>query len=302
MDDYNLTDAELQLIWDTELARLANRATASPDPMAVIIGAQPGAGKSHAHPLIANQYPERTFLTVDSDKLRRSHPAFEQIITTDLLRMPVLTNAAAAAWTRMQIDQALTHRLDVLVENSFHTPELVTRQAAQFHQAGYRVHVMVLAVPGHNSRLDMVGRFLSNYHDQGFARWTNLASHTAGYNGTPQALTALEQSPAVAAMTVIDRAETALYDNFRRSDGQWTYPTGASLALNIGRTTPPTERAMENWLDEYGSHRVQIHRLHLDPTATQPVMDALQQDAISITRTLDQRRDTDRNFGPDLHR
>lgn len=114
-------------------------------PTVVFLGAQPAAGKSHAQAEILRWY-DRPMFTVDSDELRAHHPAFEEIMSTDPQRMPVLTNQAASEWTRRSIQYARQHRLDTIIENTFHNPTVIRDSAADLRAAGHRVHAVAAAL------------------------------------------------------------------------------------------------------------------------------------------------------------
>lgn len=98
---YEVDAAELARRW-TELIRprLFRRAQPATDPIALFIGAQPGAGKTPTAQRITGQYGRR-FVSIDSDELRKFHPQFGEIMRTDPLQMAVLTNQAASTWVQM---------------------------------------------------------------------------------------------------------------------------------------------------------------------------------------------------------
>ncbi len=157
---YQVNATELARRW-TELIRprLFRRAQAATDPTALFIGAQPGAGKTQTAARITARYG-RPFVWIDSDELRKFHPQFRDIMRADPLRMAVLTNQAASTWVQMAITEARAAGYDVLIENSFHTPDVVLAEAARFKDAGYTTHAVALAVPGRDSRLGAGPRYV----------------------------------------------------------------------------------------------------------------------------------------------
>ena len=199
---YQVDDNTLRTRWTEQIRpRVFGRAQSSPTPTVLFIGAQPGAGKTQTAARIMAQYG-RPFVSIDSDELRKFHPQFRDIMRADPLRMAVLTNQAASEWVQMAIADARAAGYDVLIENSFHTPDVVLAEASRFKDAGYTTHAIALAVPGRDSRLGAVRRYVDAAAAGRTARWTNLASHEAGMTGLPATVEALQNSPVIDRLTI----------------------------------------------------------------------------------------------------
>lgn len=252
-----------------------DQAQASTDPIALFIGAQPGAGKTQTAARITAQYG-RPFVSIDSDELRKFHPQFNDIMRTDPLRMAVLTNQAASTWIQMAITEARTAGYDVLIENSFHTPDVVLAEAARFKDAGYATHAVALAVPGRDSRLGAVRRYVDAAAAGRTARWTNLASHEAGMTGLPATVEALQNSPAIDRLTITDRAGDTHYD----SQAQ---PGDARAVLTTVREAPPTAEQGRRWLDLWNDTSDRLQQIpNLDQDQLRPFLDRLESDAQAV--------------------
>lgn len=219
MTSYDLTDATLERVWLDLRDDIDARHSPSETPSAVFLGAQPAAGKSQAQDSIVAAYGRR-FLVVDSDALRAQHPQFDEIMATDPVRMPVLTDQAASYWTRATINHAQERGLDVLVENTFHNADTIIDSAAQFRRSGHSIHVVALAVPPEASRLAMVDRYLTNLDRGGVARWTTLAAHNRAVAGLGNTLDRLHAEAHVDRITILDRAGTRHVD-VTRADSSW---------------------------------------------------------------------------------
>lgn len=280
--DFALTDDELRTEWQQRIRPgLFGGVSRNPKPLAVFVGAQPGAGKTLAIEKVQDRYPDRDFIALDSDELRKAHPRFDEIMAGDPDRMPVLTNQAAGAWFRMGLDDAWAGNYDVLIENSFHNPELVLTTARQFAaDSGHRVEVVALAVPEADSRLGMVDRYVQARRRGLPARWTNNASHDAGYKGVPATVAALELSPLVAYVLVTDRAGEPLYDS---TPGAINRDPSAADAITRVRAIPKTGEQAAAWTRRYTdvAASVQSFDNHDSPDIV-AVMDRLDQDARDI--------------------
>lgn len=208
-------------------------------PTVVFLGAQPAAGKSHAQAEILRWY-DRPMFTVDSDELRAHHPAFEEIMSTDPQRMPVLTNQAASEWTRRSIQYARQHRLDTIIENTFHNPTVIRDSAADFRAAGHRVHAVAVAVPAEVSRLAMADRYLTSLEAGRVPRWTTLAAHDQAVTGASDTLSELHHTRAVDRLTIIDRHGHRAYDAHTDTPEWSTDPANALTDARKAHWSPAT--------------------------------------------------------------
>lgn len=227
MSDYYLSDELLERGWRELRSDIDAEHQPSLTPTVVFLGAQPAAGKSQAQAAIRQWY-ERPMFAVDSDELRKNHPAFDDIMATDPVRMPILTNQAASYWTRQCIDHARHRRLDTIVENTFHNPDVIADSAEQFRAAGYRVHAVVLAVPEELSRLTMLDRYLTSLDYRTVARWTTLAAHNSAVSGSTDTLRGLHQNLAVDRLTILERHGTRHYDAIPGAP-DWDINPGSAL-------------------------------------------------------------------------
>jgi len=282
--EYEVPLPDLQRIWRQDISPIVFAGLAVADrPLALFVGAQPGAGKSRAMRRLEDLYPERTFVALDSDELRKFHPRLDDILRTDPARMPVLTNQAASAWFRMGLAQARHQGNDVLIENSFHNPDVIVAEAQQFKAAGYQTHAVALAVPGRDSRLGALTRYVDALTAGETARWTNLASHEAGYTGVPETAAALEASPSIDRMTITDRTGTIHYDH-QHGPGRWADARRTVAKL---RDQPPTVDQARAWLDNWTAVTTKISDLpSLDLAQAQPLLAALSADADILTAAV----------------
>lgn len=67
----------------------------------MLLGAQPGAGKSRAMNEVCESYPGRHFADIVGDDLRLFHPDYQRFLDTDPAHMPDITAQAYGAWVQM---------------------------------------------------------------------------------------------------------------------------------------------------------------------------------------------------------
>lgn len=244
-----LSEDDLRSRWATRVQPLLfGGRPASERPTAVLIGGQPGCGKTAGLHRVLAEYPGEGFVPIIGDDLRVYHPDYpEAAEDPDETVMPAVTAQASGAWVRMGIEHAATHGHSVVVEGTFRNPETTLGTAARFAEAGHRVHVIAMAVPETMSRLSCLERYYRERAAGNSGRWTPEAAHDLGYEGTPMTVEAAENDPAVHRLTVMDRGGHILYDNTRGPDGEWQQQTGARPALEARRDQPLTPEEAGWW-------------------------------------------------------
>jgi hypothetical protein len=222
-----LSETELEAVWSEEIEPwLFADATTAEDPVLVMVGAQPGAGKSHGIGRAEALHPDARFTRVIGDDLRPFHPAYPDLAESpDPELMPAATAEASGWWVRRALAHAAKRRFSVAVEGTFRDPAVPLATAGQFAAAGHRVHVVALAVPEAVSWLACVTRYLLAASGlagrAGPARWTPRAAHDLAYANAPATLHALWASPSVRRITILRRDGGQALDAERDWTGRW---------------------------------------------------------------------------------
>lgn len=166
----------------------------------VIVGGQPGAGKTRSIAQAARAHPG--IVPVVGDDLRAYHPLYRQMMTTDPLRMPEVTAQAAGAWVGMSLDYLQAQGRSILLETTLR----------KFRAAGYRTELRVLAVPAELSRMGTVSRYVGQVADDGAGRWAPSHFHDAAYANAFEAIARAASAGLVDRVVVVDRNANVLAD------------------------------------------------------------------------------------------
>lgn len=225
------------------LPELFADSTTSADPLWIGIGGQPGAGKTAGRQLAVRLAGGERFVAVIGDDLRPLHPDYDALLRDDPLAMPERTQTAAAAWVELALEHAARERISTLVEGTFRRPEVTLSTAQRFRHAGFRIHAVAVAVPGWESRLSTVERFVADHREGRAARWTPNAAHDAGLRGTPATLRAAAAvgSP-IDRISVVTRRGDVLFDQHRPED-----LSGAAVALEAEQRRAPSAGVRREW-------------------------------------------------------
>lgn len=200
-------------------------------PTVVLLGGQPGAGKSRSTGRLLTEYEGMVALT--GDDLRIFHPQFRSLVTEQPEQAGPILAEATRGWVRTALDDALTGRHPLLLEGTFGDPDTTLGTAARFRDAGFQVRIIAVASPRVLSVVSAASRYLRDRKLGNPARFTRLAAHDRGYHGTTRLIETLHTSSPVDRVTVISRNGNVLYDRERDN----TDPTfsDAATALHDGR-------------------------------------------------------------------
>ncbi|WP_181026829.1 zeta toxin family protein [Pseudoclavibacter sp. RFBB5] len=221
------------------------------EPTLVLVGAQPGAGKTRTVGRAQKEHVGSS--AVVGDDLRVFHPDYVRLMREDPLRMPEVTAQAAGAWARMSSDYLRERQASVVFETTFRQPDAVVATAKEFRDAGYRVEVRALAVPEAVSRLGVLSRYAEQVRDQGVGRWTPQEFHDNAAEQMPKSLERVISEGYVDRALVVDRAGRALYaadiDAALASSPDARDGVHARTAVDNGRALENLDRASaRSWL------------------------------------------------------
>jgi UDP-N-acetylglucosamine kinase len=202
------------------------------NPTLVLLGGQPGAGKSQAGARLITEHDG--MVAVTGDDLRIFHPLYRELTTDQPERAPAFFAATTREWVRATIQSSLEERRSLLLEGTFGDPDITLATADRFRQAGFRVRVVAVASPRVVSIVTIASRYLRDRKLGNPARFTRLSAHDRGYDGTGRLIAALDASPGVDRVTILSRSGTILFDQSRGKDEADVFG-GARSALATGR-------------------------------------------------------------------
>lgn len=242
---------------------LLGRAPASASPIALVIGGQPGAGKSFAlaHARSQLQDSAGSAVVISVDELREYHPYWRAYARSDPLAAE-RTQHDAGLWYARLTNDAIAQRVDVAFETSMRRPEPVLALAGRLRADGYLTVATIVATDRDQSRLATLARFDVARTEGDVPRFVPAAYHDATFSSLRDTLAALEASRAADELRLITRAGAGVYRN-QLQNGSWQRPAKAVEALDAARERPLTARELANralcW-------QTLVQRLGADPT------------------------------------
>ena len=224
-----LSEAQLREIFERHIRpqfdRVGSSLRADPVPTMVLLGGQPGSGKSRAIGRIEAQYPG--IISVVGDDLRIRHPDYDRLMREDPLSMPRETGQAASRWARMAMEYLREQRRSALVETTLRQPDMVREVVTEFRQAGYRIELRVVAVPLEVSRLGTIARYADQVEKSGAGRWAVSTVHDTAAAAVPGTASDVVRDGMIDHVTIESRQGEVYFETSLRPQ-QWM-----SAALDV---------------------------------------------------------------------
>jgi UDP-N-acetylglucosamine kinase len=218
------------LIRSTLFGKDPNR---DPSPTLILLGGQPGSGRSRASARLLREYD--AMVAVRGDDLRIFHPQYRFLVTNQRERSGTALTNATSSWVQASIQDARNERRSLLLEGTFGDPDVTLATAAQFRAVGFHVRVVAIATPRVLSLVTATSRYLRDRKLSLPARFTSLADHDQGYDGTTRLIATLPAADVIDQMTIISRNGSTLFDQLREHDNSNEPFADASSALRDGR-------------------------------------------------------------------
>ncbi|MDR1051688.1 MAG: zeta toxin family protein [Deltaproteobacteria bacterium] len=205
-----LGDAKVSEIVRAYYEKRAARTKPQNEPVMVLIGAQPGAGKSRAATMMRAELSMRGgYVHVDADRMR------EEINTQGARPSSQETQMDAGKLAQALRAQAMTGRRNVLEEGTFRDSRLAAEFIGTVKKAGYRMEMVAVAIPREESLLGIYQRY--EYQHQTNVdnpRFVEESYHDAAMGGFERNLA--ENAGRFARVRIVNRDCQVLFDSARQ--------------------------------------------------------------------------------------
>ena len=227
-----LTDESVAAITSSYFAQRAARSSAQDQPRVVLVGGQPGAGKSAGGELVRDELrAQGGFIHVDADRMRERIPI-------GTARPPSSeTQADAGRLANALRLMAIEARRHIVEEGTFRSPQSVQRFVDRLQEQGYKVELVVVATSREESLLGIYQRH-ERQHQAGNPnpRFVTEDYHDAAMQGFDATVSQVAHQ--LDRLRIINRGGQLLYDSQRQPRDD------AALALQAAREIPAARRAM----------------------------------------------------------
>ena len=210
-----LDDATLDRVY-VDLVRplLFEDLSASAAPELIMVGGQPGAGKTTAtvHAVRDLMRKGGSVAYINGDELRPFHPQYAALVAADRSTAADKTGADVGLWVERAIREAAVGRFHAVIATTMRQPEVVRRTAEQFTAQGFRFEMRVVVVDPEASQLGIYERFATGLASpSALPRFTLPSYHTDALAQMPKTLAAVVKLAKV--VRFVDRQGRELYSS-----------------------------------------------------------------------------------------
>jgi predicted ABC-type ATPase len=184
---YKLTDEEKEKISKRIINQYTQGVQPSTSPVVVILGGQPGSGKSQLI-TIAQKRLNNNAVICNADDYRDFHPKSEEIKRKYEKHYPDITVKYSQPWNAILQSYCEERKLNYILETTFSSGNQMNETITRIKNIGYRVLVMVLSVAKKLSFLGTRIRYESMKERDGYGRVVDKLVHDQKYEAVAKTL------------------------------------------------------------------------------------------------------------------
>ena len=207
------TDEELEIKFKEILEYYKSIYSPTENPKVVLLGGQPGAGKSGLENMVNIK---KNYVSISGDDYREYHPRFKEINLEYGREASKYTQQWAAEITEKLIKELRKEKYNLIIEGTLRTAELPLKEANAFKKAGYKVELNVVVVKSEKSRLGTLERYEAMLKQGKVPRMTPKEHHDLVVNNIGNNLEIIYNSKAFDNIKLFDRENNLLY-NYKES-------------------------------------------------------------------------------------
>lgn len=250
MNSYELPEADNEHVFKSAIVAtlLSGVAQDVPKPKLILLGGQPGSGKSRSlaptaeRDLAASGRP----MLIDADQLRMHHPQWQEAILETDVTAAEKTHPDARIWVGKACALGIEKRCNVLFDGTLASAQSTARVIDQFSRAGYEIEVRILAIDARASWLGVLYRYEEKKRNRQPARMTPRQVHDDAFDGIPKTLAAIETDKRVGRIQIVACGGAVLYDNVAASNEA----RSASEALRVERIRERSKGEAEQYEED----------------------------------------------------
>lgn len=227
---YSLTPEQIENITKTILKVLTHEKESSDHPLAIIVGGQPGSGKTALISHTKQISSFRNFIAIDNDFFRSFHPKADEIKQQYPSLFTQATDQLGMGITANVINYCLENKYDIILHQTLKNNRIGDDAIVSLKENGYTVGVRVFAVPFYESAISQIERYLGQAEKLGYCRFATQEGHLKAYLGLPDTVDYLEKNGFYDFIQVFKRSEdisspTCIYTSFNPNTKSQTLTT-----------------------------------------------------------------------------
>ena len=225
------------------------RSSPSASPRAILLGGQPGSGKSVLAAQAAQELrAQGGVVVIDADRMRERHPDYKRLSIEDPANAADRTHKEAGQWAQRLTGEAISGKRNLLVDGTMRNPDAVRDLSERLQASGYRIEARVMAVSPEVSLTRAQLRFEQQIEARGYGRNVNSAQHDAAFKGLSKTIVLLERDSLVDSVRVYASNHAVIYQNSGGREG-WDRPSSAGAVLEAERSRPQSTFERRDYIE-----------------------------------------------------
>ena len=167
------------------------KATSVNQPVVIILGAQPGAGKTELEK-VAREELSNNVVVCNADLFRDMHPKADQIKNEYEAKYPEITAPYSMAWNKGLREYCEANKLNYILETTFSSGDAMNQTIADLKAKDYQVRIKLLAVNPLISLLGTYMRFEQMKNREGAGRLVGKEAHDQRFNKIPDTIKSVQ--------------------------------------------------------------------------------------------------------------
>lgn len=188
--DQRIADMILRKAWQD--LDLSNK-TPNDEPTLVVLGGQPGAGKSSIIDLIDERF-NGNVVVLNGDEFKPYYPGYKQLLKKD----PDEASKIVQKYSNYAVDaikqELMQRKYNLIIEGTMRIPSIPIATAESARKNGYSVEACIVATNYYASRVGCIKRFELDVAVSGVGRSVPVTSHDEAYDNIPSTIAALVKS------------------------------------------------------------------------------------------------------------
>ena len=235
---YTITDLEREITYKGVFEEFAFGKPSLSLPRLILIGAQPGAGKSNLAEKAKTELSKiGAPVSADIDDIRPFHPKYVEVFEDNPFKLSALINKDCWGWTSQLLLDTRHAKNNVVYQATIRNAKRVEDLVKDFQKEKFAVDLFVVAANAKQSVQGIFYRFerAIDEMNNGFPtipRWVPIPFHNAVYSAFPQNIEYLARNAKLERIGIFDRNGNPVY----LSEGKSVHKNaGAALAKEQGR-------------------------------------------------------------------
>lgn len=194
-DKYKLSEEEHNKIYKEIEKEVFVNSTPQDEPIAVIVGGQPGCGKGGVIAYTKNQVEAngKCIILITTDEYKPYHPNAIEIARNYPTEYVEIVEQDAGPWTGSIMKKAIDDKHNFIFEGTLKNDRILDR-IQELKQNGFNVTVRALAVPRLESLLTVHERYEKQMEVLTYGRLISIEHHNKAYDGIPAVVDKIEKS------------------------------------------------------------------------------------------------------------